>query len=187
MRTRLIASFTLLILTGCTSPSSDEIESSDASSQQTVGRKFFDYDAIDHYTIEFEEANLNDLFENQKRSALDSIKMNLILGDLPNSLSEVTFVDKLAELGFKKSSLSTSKFSTIDALFAEKSTRNHNVTACITIYRDILLFKKENSVVGTAKICFGCGAHQIQGTSADISSFGQDGDYEKLQQLLKQP
>jgi hypothetical protein len=58
-------------------------------------------------------------------------------------------------------------------------------SACIYVYNDILIFKKEGEVIGTAKICFGCGAHQIRGTQVGTLAFGQDGDYKTLEKILK--
>ena len=67
----------------------------------------------------------------------------------------------------------------------EKSTLENIATACIHVYRDILIFKKEGKVIGTAKICFDCMSKQIKGTTANTENFGQDGDYEKLEKILR--
>ena len=78
-----------------------------------------------------------------------------------------------------------SKFESIDKIFIEKSTLENIATACIHVYRDILIFKKEGKVIGTAKICFDCMSKQIKGTTANTENFGQDGDYEKLEKILR--
>ena len=39
--------------------------------------------------------------------------------------------------------------------------------------------------MGTAKICFSCNANQIKGTNANTENFGQEGDFEKLEKILR--
>jgi hypothetical protein len=112
--------------------------------------------------------------------------MGIILGDIPKSISDLTFIDKLFAVGFKKKSLDKSKFDSIDKIFVEKTTAENLATSCMYVYRDILIFKKESKIVGTAKVCFGCMAHQITGTTANTENFGQEGDYERLEKLLRQ-
>mgnify|MGYP001994192344 CR=1 FL=1 len=40
--------------------------------------------------------------------------------------------------------------------FSEKEHDNIYASPCIAIYRDIVIFKKSGSIIGVAKICFGC-------------------------------
>jgi hypothetical protein len=154
------------------------------STKQVIGKKFFEYDAIDYYTSDFDESKIGDLYDNQSRSEIDSFKMGVVLGDIPKSISDLTFIDKLAKIGYKKASINKSKFDNIDNLFIEKTTTKNIATSCIYVYRDVLIFKKDNRVVGTAKVCFGCLANQINGTTANTVNFGQEGDYEILEKLL---
>lgn len=151
-----------------------------------IGKKFFDYDTIDYYTNNFDESKIDDLYNNQSKTEIDSFKMGVILGDIPQSISNLDFIDKLEKIGYKKTFIDKSKFGSIDNIFVEKTTTDNIATACIYIYRDILIFKKNSKVIGTAKVCFGCMANQIKGTTANTENFGQDGDYEKLKKLLKQ-
>lgn len=78
-----------------------------------------------------------------------------------------------------------SKFEQIDKIFREKIVFNKIETACIPWYNDILIFKKKGEIVGIAKINFDCGTNIIIGTNANTENFGQEGDYEKLKELLK--
>jgi hypothetical protein len=151
-----------------------------------TGEKFFEYDSIDYYSIDIDEGKTGDLYDNQSKSQIDSFRMGIILGDIPKSVSDLIFIDKLEKVGYKKLPIDKSKFESIDRIFVEKTTINNVSTECINVYRDILIFKKDNKVVGTAKVCFSCKANQINGATANTENFGQNGDYIKLEQLLKQ-
>ncbi len=155
------------------------------STEQKIGQKFFDYDKIEYYSTDFDEEKIGELYDNQTKSEIDSIKMGVILDDIPNNISDLSFIEKLEKIGYKKSIVDKSKFKDIDKIFVEKSVKENLATACIYVYRDILIFKKESKVVGTAKICFDCLANQINGTKANTENFGQDGDYGKLATILR--
>jgi hypothetical protein len=163
-----------------------EVVDSSKSTKQVIGRKFFIYDSIDYYTNDIDESKTLDLYDNQSKSEIDSFKMGVILGDIPKSISDLAFIEKLSKLAYKKTLVEKSKFDRIDSIFFEKTTTENIATACIYVYRNILIFKKDSKVVGTAKVCFGCMASQIKGTTANTKNFGQEGDYEKLAKLLRQ-
>ena len=150
-----------------------------------IGEKFFDYDEIEYYSTNIDEEKIGKLLDNQTKSEIDSIKMGVILDDIPNSISDLSFIENLERIGYKKSKVDKSKFNDIDKIFVEKSVKEITATLCIYVYRDILIFKKEGKVVGTAKICFDCLAHQIKGTKVNTDNFGQDGDYGKLATILR--
>ncbi len=187
---KLISILTIFCLTfwGCNSTTKKKNELADNSkpTKQVIGKKFFEYDAIEYYTNDFDETKIGDLYDNQSKTEIDSFKTGIILGDIPKSISDLGFIDKLAKVGYKKTIIEKSKFDSIDKLFVEKTTTDNIAVACIYVYRDILIFKKDNKVVGTAKVCFGCMANQINGTTANTENFGQEGDYERLEKLLRQ-
>ena len=88
------------------------------------------------------------------------------------------------EYGYSKQMIPAAYHAAIETIFSEKNTSNNWVAACEPIYRDILIFKQSNKIVGVAKLCFECHQHQILGTSVNTEMFGQDGDWEKLEMLL---
>ena len=182
---RLILILTIFCLTfwGCNSTTEKKSELLDNS--KSARKKFFEYDAIDYYSNNFDASKIADLYDNQSKSKTDSLKMGIILGDIPSSISDSAFINELEKIGYKKIVIDKSNFDSIDKIFVEKTTINDGSTACIYVYRDILIFKKDNKVIGTAKICFECMEKQINGTAANTENFGQDGDYEKLKKLLR--
>lgn len=156
------------------------------SASKIIGPKFFDYDAIDYYTITLDDLEISALSQNQSKSESDSFKRGIVWGGIPKNINDLAFINQLEKIGYRKTSIVPSKFKSIDSIFVEKEVLTHEaLTACKYRFLDILIFKKKDNVVGTAKICFGCGAHQIKGTEANTRIFGRNGDYERLEKLLK--
>jgi hypothetical protein len=149
------------------------------------GEKYFEYDEIEYYKSEIEEDQIGVLYDNQKKSKIDSLKMGVILGVIPKSISNTEFIQNLKSFGYTKSKIDSIKFNEIDEIFTEKRHSELYATGCIYIYRDILIFKKKSKIIGVAKICFGCDASVIVGTKANTEEFGMSGDYEKLREILR--
>ena len=150
-----------------------------------TGEKYFEYDEIEYYQSEIEEDQIDELYDNQEKSKKDSLKMGIILGEIPKSINDTKFIDNLKSFGYTKSKIEENKFNKIDEVFTEKKHSEAYQTACIYIYRDILIFKKKSKIIGIAKICFGCDANVIVGTKANTEEFGMSGDYEKLREILR--
>jgi hypothetical protein len=148
-------------------------------------KEYFDFDEIDHYSIAISYLEIIELYDNPTKSELDSLKNELISFDTPLNISDLFFIDKLTKMGFKKTAIDKSKFTTIKNIFTEKEFTSGEYTACAPFYRDILIFKKQNKVIGTAKLCFDCMKYDIKGTIANTDNFGQNGDFEKLIEVLK--
>ena len=165
--------------------SASEKKTSKTEQQSANSKQFFEYDAIDYYFTDYDEIENRSVYENRSRSEIDSLKYGVIFDNIPNNIEDLYFMDKLERIGFRKGFVDRSTFSSIDSLFKEKDVRESIALSCVHQYRDILLFKKQNKVVGTAKICFSCMANQIRGTNANTENFGQDGDYKKLERILK--
>ncbi len=165
----------------------DKSKSSNKTTQslKVDHKQFFDYDEIDYYFTNYDDSKIAELAENRSKAKLDSIKYGVLLGDIPNEISDLSFLPYLEKLGYTKSSIDKSKFTDINSIFIEKSTAENVYTACIFVYRDILIFKKQSKIIGTAKICFGCMDNQIRGTKGNTKNFGQDGDYSRLRKILR--
>lgn len=149
-----------------------------------TGEKYFEYDEIEYYQNEIVEDQIEELYDNQKKSVKDSLKMGVILGEIPKSITDTNFIDNLKSFGYTKSKIEPKKFDKIDEIFTEKKHSESYATACIYIYRDILIFKRKSKIIGIAKICFGCDANVIVGTKSNTEEFGMSGDYQKLRKIL---
>ncbi|MES2284891.1 MAG: hypothetical protein V4547_04320 [Bacteroidota bacterium] len=157
-----------------------------ASSTQTKKKEFFDFDHIDYYFNNYDKSKLSLLYDNKSKSELDSLKMGIIRGHIPTNISDSSFIAKLEQIGYNKISIDKSKFEDINKIFVEKPVNDNYAAACKEVYRDILILKKNNTVIGIAKICFDCMMSDIHGSSANTDNFGQDGDYKKLENILRQ-
>jgi hypothetical protein len=104
--------------------------------------------------------------------------------DVHDKLSDTTLLKELGELGFLKTEVMGNKFVQINEIFCERYHSKIESKTCSPVYRDILIFKKNNRIVGTAKICFVCSRSVIAGTLQNTDAFGQSGDYERLYKLL---
>lgn len=153
---------------------------------QTMGKKYFIYDSVIYYHINFHDSSLPDLNYRDDESILDSLKREVILGHTPKDTNDLMPLDKFEKMGFQKKNLDKALFNRIDTVFSEKTPGERIVTACGQIYRDILIFKKSKSVVGIAKICFSCGDYVIIGTGVNTEGFEQNGAYSKLKDILKE-
>ena len=122
----------------------------------------------------------------KQNSKIEEEKYNIILNDeFPKTINEINFIKDLSSLGFKKSSIKPKKFTDLNQIFVEKSEQDGIVFACIPVFRDLLVFKKNNKITGFAKICFECNQSHIIGSKSDTKNFGQGQDYEKLGKILE--
>lgn len=148
-------------------------------------KEYFDFDQVDHYSIIVSDLEIMKINRDPLRSKLDSLKSKIVGYNTPVNMSDLSFIDKLEEMGFQKIAIDTSKFAVIKNIFTEKEFTSGESTSCEPYYRDILIFKKQNKVIGTAKLCFDCMKSQIHGTTANTENFGENGDFEKLIEVLK--
>jgi len=170
MSRKLLFLFVALVLFGC---------------KGSAGEKFFDYDQIDYYYNDVSDSILSAFPDKGATSDLDSLKSVVIAGHTPESLSDLYFIDKMSKIGYHKTLIDTNKFKAIDKIFMQQKSSQIDEAACVPVYRDILVFKKHGNVVGIAKICFSCSQNEIHGGKVSTKYFGQDGDYERLEQLIR--
>lgn len=157
----------------------------DATTNNTMKNKqYFDFDEIDYYIGNHRDDDVGELYNNKSKSTLDSIKVEVVLEDVPHNIRDLYFIKVLDKIGYKRSKVPASKFAAIGEIFSEKKAEMSVATACIYVYQDILIFKKKGRVIGVAKLCFGCMANHIVGTAANTEDFGQDGDYDRLWKIL---
>lgn len=148
------------------------------------GKIFFDYDHIDYYHINVEEDKIIELDDSQNKSKADQYKYTILTKNIPKDITDLDFLNSLTKIGYSKKEIQKSKFDQINKIFVEKNTTDGYNMACVPIFRDILIFKKRNKVIGVAKICFTCHQYHIIGTDADIKNFGMGDDYEKLGSII---
>jgi len=153
---------------------------------QKLGNYYFDFDTVDWYSIEI---NIDDLLDFEGQSNLtknQKLQYDLIMMDEPESENDTLFIQDLEKIGFEKIIIKKEeRVNLIHEIVREKSHQESLATACVAVYRDIFIFRKDGEVIGIAKICFDCWKSQIHGTTANTMDFGQSGDYSKLAGILK--
>ena len=148
-------------------------------------KPFFDFDELNHYKIEIDE---NELLEREEDNLTKDEKLqnDLIIMDKPDNISDTSFIRQLEKIGFNKNIVSEAKFEKINNIFSVKQPKESVAYSCIAVFRDILVFKKNNKIVSIAKICFSCDQNRILGTEKETINFGQEGDYGKLWKILNE-
>jgi hypothetical protein len=136
-------------------------------------RTNFEFDEAIHYSITDEKS--------EKIDTINSI-YEVIYEDYPYEMKDLRFVNNLERNGFIKKPIPTHNHSELRTILRSQFGMGFLFSKkCLPVYRDIIIFKKNDKVSGIAKICFGCGQHQFIGNSLDDSNFY---NYDGLKQLL---
>jgi len=165
-------------------PASNKAKTTESKFIPKYGKLYFDYDEIQHYHINYDENYNENSIQKAKSETDDLILGDLILGDLPNNMNDLNFIENIEKIGFVKKNINKSNFAKLNEIFIEKTVEKSVHMKCLPIYRDILIFKKNKKIIGVTKICFSCLQNQIIGTNANTENFGQNGDYMKLKNIL---
>lgn len=145
---------------------------------------YFTFDKIDYYHIETEQELLIKLSEGEiYLSKKEKILQQILLGNVPVTLADTSIIKELINVGFKFKNVPIKK---LKPFFIVKKDTLAFTSSCRPIYRDILVFQKNNKISGLIKICFDCEKHQIIGASASTLGFGQSGDHLALKKLLQE-
>lgn len=186
----------LILLVACTDKKDSNNLSDIGTNQKTnmnnkipkikYGKKFFEYDEIDYYHIDIDDDSVMDFFENENRSKIDKLKNGVVVDEIPTSLRDQDFLNYMKQIGYSKKKIDSAKFEAFNKIFVEKPEEEMIAAACIAIYRDILIFKKNDKITGMVKICFSCHQYRILGTDANTENFGSNSDYYQLQNILNQ-
>ena len=165
MKNFIITIFTIVILSSCKNDN-----------------QFFRYNKLEHYHIDIDEDKVFSLDE--KKSKKQAKLIELLTQYTPDTLSEISVLNGIEKIGYKKKDVLKNEFENIDKIFSEKTIFNKTEMSCIAIYRDILVFKNNNKIVGVVKLCFDCNQFVIAGTNKNTDSFGESDDFNSLYSIL---
>ena len=88
--------------------------------------------------------------------AVDEIDINDILsGEAIQNISDTLIIDQFTEFGFVRSEVGKSDYIKLHQVLTSNQNTIDN-TKCLPIYRDFLILKNKNKIVGIFKICFEC-------------------------------
>ena len=146
---------------------------------------YSDFDTIDWYSIEINPNELHKLRKTADSSDEQRLKFDLLLNDIPEAITDTSFIQKLEKIGFEKQLIKEAKkVNAINQIYREKSNGQLIAMACIAIYRDILIFKKKAKIVGMSKVCLDCWEQQTYGTNENTLSIPKPESYKKLLKIL---
>lgn len=145
---------------------------------------YFEFDEVEYY---FKDVTVEDTFKitlKEKKNNDDEDFLKIVEGNSPKIVSE-EYSSRLLKFGYIKKTIDKTKNEQLNDIFSENNCKESIAASCIPKYRDIFIFKKNNKTVGIAKICFDCRLFHIVGTNKNLENFGQCGDFEKLERLIK--
>jgi hypothetical protein len=132
-----------------------------------------------HYTISIDEQTLFDLASQETLSLEEQLKVDVLLNETPESLSDTLLIQNLGAMGFTKTQLNTEQVSQLQNLFSIDKNQTDEVHECINIYRDILILKQDNQTTEIAKVCLECEAVQFTGVGKQVFNMNSR-DYKVL-------
>lgn len=171
---KILLSLLLIGILGC--QSKDEKEQS-AAKTKIICNPYFEFDEVDHYSIQIEEPEIWKTYEKKKKTKDEKRFIEIILQD-------TIITTEIEKSGYLKNVISKEKFQSLNSIFCERKHKNSFSTTCIAFYRDVLIFKKQGKITGSAKICFECYRGIISETEYNTAEFGASGDYGRLKKLL---
>ena len=181
---KILSVVCLSTLLACNNQADTEKSVPSKTSHQVSCVPYYQFDEIEHYFLNMEEDKLWDIEQKRKKTEKEKGQLELLIQFTPDKLSDTTILKNIEKLDFVKKIIPADKFNQINEIFCQRKHNEAYAMACIAIYRDILVFKKEKKIIGTAKLCFSCDQSVITGTTLNTEEFGQSGDYKKLFQLL---
>src|SRR5690606_31320119 len=139
---------------------------------------FFDFESVEYYSI---DENSISYFTSSKEIE------RIVLEDFFSEIPDENFTETLERIGYHKIILDNRYNKQLNTIFKERSCKFDDIAACAPIFRDILIFKKNNQITGLAKICFQCNKSYFVGTSKNTEHFDVCGNYAELEQILNKP
>lgn len=147
---------------------------------------FFDFDEVSYFYNNYDatsEENKYDRYPSKHK--VDKFKILTLFSYHPTNISDIGFIDYLSKNGFVENKLDSTLFDQLNDIFVEKPANSHISNSCSPTFRDVLIFRKYNKVIGIVKICFQCNEAYFVGANHNTLHFGVFGEYEKLKLLLR--
>ena len=139
---------------------------------------FSNFDTIEYYQLAVEDTIVERVLIENK----DSVLVKTINGTLPKNLKDEIFFSEVNSDRFIKRVFASDDLNNFINLFNYNVFLNFNTTACEPIYRDFLILKENNKIVGIINICLDCQMHNIKTKN---NNFGGGIEGSELETLLK--
>ena len=143
--------------------------------------KHFEFDNVEHYHIDISDEKVYERAFKSDKSYEETLFESILVENYP-AVIDKNFIMKLEEIYPIKQKIDNSKLFELKEIYCNKI--NFGKSKCIPIYRDVLVFKQKDSIVGVSKICFGCEMQYTINKSGEQKEFDNN-DFKKLKKILK--
>ncbi|WP_116789060.1 hypothetical protein [Flavobacterium psychrotrophum] len=190
MKKKPIILLTLLLLAGCNNKSktSEPTQQSDnffdKFEKLDKTTPFFTFDQVTYYHNDFTSGEFADIID--KEDSISKSEKNLletITTNLPENLNDIIIINIKNNYPVKIE-MPEKDIQFLKDIFQEKYKDRDWSSACVPMYRDVLVFKTRGKITGIAKICFGCWEFSFSGTKAKTGGFGLKNELNNLHKLL---
>lgn len=165
-------------------PSYDSQE--DINKKITQNKPFFDFDEVIHYEFPIPTKEYEDLILVETLSEKGKF-LSILLGDpCPETHEEkIRFKEAIESVDKVENNINPKYYNKLrNQIFSEKKCDDTWAYACVPIYRDIFIFKKNKKETGMAKICFECQLFSISNKDADTECFNMNGELDGLRKII---
>lgn len=146
--------FYILFLISCGLAKSQGKAPLKQNTEIVLGKETVKFDEIVYYKIN-KSFNTYNLKYKKDYSPKKKLVYEIVKGNTPRTMSDTLFVKNLERLNYYKENLTIPQYQKIAEIYSRGS-GNYD-TSCGKTFRDILVFKKNNKIIGVSKICFDCG------------------------------
>jgi hypothetical protein len=143
--------------------------------------KHFQFDDVDHYRSTITDDKFSSLIRKENKSEHERKFESLLTGNYLDDTDEM-FVANLNKFYTRTSKINDDEISAIEEIYYDGF--NFMKSKCIPIYRDILIFKQNDTIVGISKICFDCDMNYTVDKNGIKKEF-DNADYKSLSDILK--
>lgn len=147
---------------------------------------FFHFDKVEYYHPTTTKEELHTIIMKPNKTREEQALLQIVIGDIPVSIKDTLFIKNMEILNFKKDTIDTKLNLKISHLFSLRDTAELKPNPCPAEYNDILIFRRNNHIIGMVKVDFNCMKHQMIGERYNDSKFGLSGEYKELEKILKQ-
>lgn len=145
----------------------------------------FDFDCVEHYVTVNDNPIKKSIAEKKYHNLNkeEELYLSILETDIPFKLKDTAFVASLEHLHFKKHLANSIENQQLKEIFSQEFCDEMAQNACSPIYRDLYIFRKNNSITGIAKVCFQCKIVYFVSKNKSWQRFGTCDHFAKLLEL----
>jgi hypothetical protein len=165
MKNYILLTSIICLLLGCSIKKSNKIKFECNPS--------FDFDEVEYVRTNSADSVLSLIWDkpDESISKNDQLTLDILSGEEPGTVENLKILNSLGQMGFERVMFEDFKYDNLRTFFCRKEKSLVQAKFCIPVYRDILIFKKNEKIVGFAKICFDCDQAYVGGTGNNFGRY----------------